>query len=106
MYIMPKAIDISIDISYRLKTLRSYGHWLETSKSVDRNQVPSPNTKQSLIISVRTSISIISTFGTFAEKHFLVTFRICVIPYSRKLTHNDFNAKEINAKKINANDDQ
>ena len=29
-----------------------------------------------------------------------------IIPYSRKLTHNDFNAKEINAKKINANEDQ
>ena len=28
------------------------------------------------------------------------------VPYSRKLTHNDFNAKEINAKKINANEDQ
>ena len=28
------------------------------------------------------------------------------LPYSRKLTHNDFNAKEINAKKINANQDQ
>ena len=28
------------------------------------------------------------------------------IPYSRKLTHNDFNAKEINTKKINANEDQ
>ena len=27
----------------------------------------------------------------------------CVqLPYSRKLTHNDFNAKEINAKEINA----
>ena len=28
------------------------------------------------------------------------------LPYSRKLTHDDFNAKEINAKKINANEDQ
>ena len=28
------------------------------------------------------------------------------IPYSRKLMHNDFNAKEINTKKINANEDQ
>ena len=38
----------------------------------------------------------------------IILWEICVdkLPYSRKLTHNDFNAKEINAKKINANEDQ
>ena len=43
IYIIHKPIDFSIDFSYRLKTrdLRSYGHWLETSKSANRNLVPS-----------------------------------------------------------------
>ena len=46
IYIIHKPIDFSIDFSHRLKTyLRSYGHWLETSKSANRNLVPSPITK-------------------------------------------------------------
>ena len=44
-------MDFSIDFSYRLKTedLRSYGHWLETSNSVNMNLVPSPYTKNHLL---------------------------------------------------------
>ena len=38
----------------------------------------------------------------FLNEHYLVLFVLNQLPYSRKLTHNDFNAKEINAKKINA----
>ena len=33
IYIIRKPIKFSIDFSYRLKTLRSDGQWLETSKS-------------------------------------------------------------------------
>ena len=46
IYIIHKPIDFSIDFSCRL---RSYGHWLETSKSANRNLVPSPNTKNHLL---------------------------------------------------------
>ena len=42
MYIIHKPIDFSIDFSYRLN-LR------ETSNSVNRNLVPSPNTKNHLL---------------------------------------------------------
>ena len=51
IYINHKPIDFSIDFSYRLKTydLRSYGHWLGTSKSANMNLVPSPNTKNHLL---------------------------------------------------------
>ena len=38
IYINHKPIDFS-----------SYGHWLETSKSANRNPVPSPNTKNHLL---------------------------------------------------------
>ena len=48
MYIIHKPIDFSIYFSYRLKTYL-YGHWLETSKSANRNLVPSPNTKNHLL---------------------------------------------------------
>ena len=46
IYIIHKPIDFSIDFSCRL---RSYGHWLETSKSANRNLVPSPSTKNHLL---------------------------------------------------------
>ena len=49
IYIIHKPIDFSIDFSCRLKDLRSYGHWLETSKSANRNLVPSPSTKNHLL---------------------------------------------------------
>ena len=58
---------------------KSYGHWLETSKSANRNLVPSPNTKNHLLSLSRTSRPKISTFGTFAEKHFSATFRKCLL---------------------------
>ena len=50
-YIIHKPIDFSIDFSCRLKTydLRSYGRWLGTSKSANRNLVSSPNTKYNLL---------------------------------------------------------
>ena len=59
-YLIPQAeleeafiyiIHKPIDFSYRLKTydLRSYGHWLETSKSANRNLVASHNTKNHLL---------------------------------------------------------
>ena len=57
----------------------SYGHWLETSKSANRNLVPSPNTKIILLFLSKLSRSKISTFGTFAEKYFLAIFRTCVL---------------------------
>ena len=43
IYIIHKPIDFSIDFSCRLKT------WLETSKSANRNLVPSPSTKNHLL---------------------------------------------------------
>ena len=46
IYIIHKPIDFSIDFSCRL---RSYGHWLETCKSANRNLVPSPSTKNHLL---------------------------------------------------------
>ena len=46
IYIIHKPIDYSIDFSYRFKT---YGHWLERSKSASRNLVPSPNTTNHLL---------------------------------------------------------
>ena len=68
IYINHKPIDFSIDFSCRLKILgsgfcpkikkkkkkkkkdlRSYGHWLETCKSANRNLVPSPNKKNHLL---------------------------------------------------------
>ena len=49
--------------------IRSYGHLLETSKSANRNLVPSPNTKKSVIVPVLTS----------RPKKSFDTFRICVI---------------------------
>ena len=51
IYIIHKPIDFSIHFSRRLKTydLRSFGHWLETSKSANRNLVPSPSTKNHLL---------------------------------------------------------
>ena len=45
IYIIHKPTDVFIDFSY----LRSYGHWLETSKSANRNLVSSPNTKNHLL---------------------------------------------------------
>ena len=57
-YFTPKAeseqafiyiIHKPIDVSHRLKTLRSYGNWFETSKSANRNLVPSPHTKNHLL---------------------------------------------------------
>ena len=45
IYIIHKLIDFSIDFSYIL----SYGHWLELSKSANRNLVPSPNTNNHLL---------------------------------------------------------
>ena len=50
--------------------LRSYGNWLETSKTINRNLVPNP------IVPVQTSRPKINTFGTFAENQFLGIFRI------------------------------
>ena len=42
IYIIHKPTDFS-------HRLRSYGHWLETSKSANRNPVPCPNTKNHLL---------------------------------------------------------
>ena len=53
---------------------------LETSKSTNRNLVPSPNTKNHLLsLSELADRTKISTFGTFAEKHFSATFLICLL---------------------------
>ena len=77
IYIIHKPIDFSIDFSYRLKDLRSYGHWLETSKSANRDLVPIPNSKKSFIIPVRGNRPNISTFGTFAKQGFSASFHDC-----------------------------
>ena len=57
----------------------SNGHWLETFKSANRNLVPSPNTKNHLLSLSEPSRPKVSNIGTFAEKHFSATFRICLL---------------------------
>ena len=72
-----KPIDFSIDFSYRLKTdVMSYGHWLETSKSVNRNLVPSPNTKNNLL-----SLSEVAEAAVLerSRKSTFWPFRICIL---------------------------
>ena len=79
--IAARLVSCTVAVSYLRICFRSYGHWLETSKSANRNLVPSPNTKNHLLSlsELLTSKPKISTFGTFAEKHFLATFHICLL---------------------------
>ena len=49
-------------IKKKKKNLKSYGHWLETSQSANRNLVPNPNTKNHLLS--------LSELADFENKHF------------------------------------
>ena len=73
-YIIHKPIDFSIDFSYRLKT--DLGHMVSDLKQVrvsNGNLVPSPSTENHLL-SLSELADRISTFGKFANKHFLPYF--------------------------------
>ena len=52
----------------------SYGHWLQTSKSVKWQPSAQSFNRKSFIVTLRASRSKISTFVKFANKHFLPYF--------------------------------
>ena len=62
IYIIHKPIDFSIYFWYRL---RSYGHWLETSNSIKWQPTTQSLYSKSFIVTLRASISNISTFDKF-----------------------------------------